>query len=217
MDSQKIRRNTALITSLLVAAVGLFIIAGCSSIKQTNFWMDPSYHAGPMKKILVVAMRRDALTRRMWEDAIVNAINGKDNSGTTAVASYELFPENVPDTLNARQKTEEDNFDGVLLIANSSLDTTSNYVPGYSSIEPVTVYNGWRNRYYTYYANIYHEGYTETDSLISIRTDLLATKDGGKMIWSVTSQALNPSSREQIRIEVAEKVEALLKKKKLIY
>jgi hypothetical protein len=217
MDNNKIRQYAVLITSWFGIIVAAFITAGCASTRQTNLWMDPMYHSGPMNKILVVAMRRDPLTRRMWEDAIVTALGRKEHAGTVAVASYELFPDKVPDSLEVRQKTQEDNFDGVLLVANSLIDTTSNYIPGYSSEEPVTVYNYRWGRYVTYYEWIYHPGYTETDSTISVRTDLLAPNDGGKMIWSVTSEAIDPSSPDQVRKAVAERIEKLLKKERLIY
>jgi len=217
MNSRKTRQNAVLLTLWCTIIAGALVTAGCMSTQETNLWMDPAYHSGPMKKILVIAMRRDQLTRRMWEDAIVQAVSGKKHAGTVAVASYQLFPDSVPDSLNARQKTQEDSFDGVLLVANASIDTTMSYVPGYSSEEPVTIYNYRWERYVTYYETIYHPGYTETDSIISVRTDLMAPNNGGKLVWSVTSEAIDPSSPDQIRRALAERIEKLLKKERLIY
>ena len=217
MNSRTLRQNALLLTSCCIIFVGALITAGCMSTQATNLWMDPMYRSGPMKKILVVAMRRDQVTRRMWEDAIVKAVGDQDHGGTTVVPSYQLSPGDVPDSTSIRRITRENSFDGVLLVADASIDTTLYYVPGYYSDEPVTEYNYRWDRYVTYYEDIYYPGYIEADSTISVQTDLMAPDDDGKLVWSATSEAIDPSSADQVRHAVAEKVASLLKKDRLIY
>jgi len=193
------------------------IIGGCSSTQQADLWMDPSYKAPPMKKMLVIAVRKNELRRRMWEDAIASDINGKSKSQTEAVASYQLFPEAVPDTQAVRVKATEDGFDGVLVVARSKLGTSASEVPGYITTEPVTVYRRWWNAYVTRYEEVYHPGYTEIDTTISVRTDLLLPSEDGRLIWSVTSKAIDPSSPQSFRSGVADGVADRLKRDKIIY
>jgi hypothetical protein len=74
--------------------VVLFIVS-CGGTQLTNLWKDPSYNGPPLKKLMVIAFRRDPVNRRMWEDAVVNAI-GQQKSTASVVPSYQLFPNDVP-------------------------------------------------------------------------------------------------------------------------
>jgi hypothetical protein len=162
-------------------------------------------------------MRKDQLKRRMWEDAIVTLLNNKEHAGTVAVASYQLFPDDVPDTLAVRLKSQEEGFDGVLLVARAQSDTLTNDVPGYIATEAVTKYSYRWNAYVTNYQDVYHPGYTETETTLSVRTDLLLPQADGKLVWSVTSQAVDITSFDQFRNSVADRVVSQLKKERMIY
>ena len=199
MVSQSTCRNACLIMLLIAIAASVVIVGGCGSTQQTNFWMDPSYNAAPLKKLLVIAMRKDQLARRMWEDAIVTMLNNNEHAGTVAVASYQLFPDDVPDTLTVRLKSQEEGFDGVLLVARAQSDTLTNDVPGYIGSEMVTRYSYRWNAYVTNYEDVYHPGYTETETTVSVRTDLILPQGDGKLVWSVTSQAVDITSADLFR------------------
>jgi hypothetical protein len=200
---------------VLAAAASVVAISGCGSTQLINLWKDPSYQTGPLKKVLVVAMRKDELRRRMWEDAFVSAL-GEDHSGTVAIPSYQLFPERVPDTLALEQKTAEEGFDGVLVVARVHRDTLKTDVPGYVTVEPFPQYNYRWNTYVTYYENVYHPAYTESQAVFSVRTDLLLPQEGGKLVWSGTSKEIDPASPERFRKSVADLVMDRLSKAHLI-
>ena len=55
-------------------AVTIVIAAGCGTTELTNLWKDPSYSAPPLKKLMVIAFRKNQINRRMWEDAVVGTI-----------------------------------------------------------------------------------------------------------------------------------------------
>lgn len=217
MVSQNTYRNACLIALLMTMTVGVVIIGGCGSTQQTDLWVDPSYNATPMKNILVIAMRKDQLRRRMWEDAIVSALGSRKQAGTVAVASYQLFPNEVPDTLAVRLKTKEDGYDGVLLIVRAHRDTLTNEVPGYTMNELVTEYSLRWKAYVTHYEDVYYPGYTETETTVSVRTDLLVPKEDGKLVWSVTSQTVDPTSADQFRNSVADGVVRQLQRDRFAY
>ena len=217
MVSQSTYRNAGLITLLISITVGVVAIGGCGSTQQANLWVDPSYNAAPMKTILVIAMRKDQLRRRIWEDAIVTALGSRKHSGAVAVASYQLFPNDVPDTLAVRLKTKEEGFDGVLLVAKAQRDTFTNDVPGYTASEPVTTYSRRWNAYVTRYEDVYHPGCAETETTVSVRTDLSVPQEDGKLVWSVTSQSVDPTSGDQFRNSVAGRVASQSKKERFIY
>jgi hypothetical protein len=170
-----------------------------------------------MKKILVIAMRKSELRRRMWEDAIVSAPGSKKQAGTVAVPSYQLFPNDVPGTQAVRLRTNVEGFDGVLIVARAKRGTLTNDVPGYVESVPVTKYSRRWNAYVTRYEDVYHPGYTEIDTTFSVRTDLLLPQEDGKLVWSVTSQSVGPASADQFRKSVANGVAKQLKKNMIIY
>jgi hypothetical protein len=200
---------------ILAVAASAMIAGGCGSSQLVNLWKDPSYQAGPLKKVLVIAMRKDELRRRMWEDAFVSAL-GEDRSGTVAIPSYQLFPDRVPDTLAVEQKTKEEGFDGVLVVARVHRDTVKTDVQGYVTVEPFPEYNYRWNTYVTYYENVYHPAYTESQAVFSVRTDLLLPQEGAKLVWSGTSKEIDPSSPDQLRKSVADRVMDQLSKAHLV-
>jgi hypothetical protein len=210
-------RNACLITLLMSMAISVVIVSGCGTTQQANLWVDPSYNAAPMKKLMVIAMTPDQLRRRMWEDAVVSVLNSKEHAGTVAVACYQLFPKDIPDTITIRLKTKEEGFDGVLIVAKAQRDTTTNDVAGYTTNELVTRYSMRWNAYVTRYEDVYHPGYTETETTVSVRTDLLVPQEDGRLVWSVTSESVDPTSAEQFRSSVANGVASQLKKERFIY
>ena len=135
----KFRKVLATIEVILILATAalLMVAGGCGSTQLANLWKDSSYNAAPLKRVLIIAMRKDQLSRRIWEDAFVSALK-EDHVGTVAVASYQLFPDEVPDTLVVREKTREEGFDGVLVVARVESDTLKTDVPGYTMNEPVS-------------------------------------------------------------------------------
>jgi hypothetical protein len=217
MVRQSAYRSACWVTLLTTIALAVGSTGGCGSTQQVNRWVDPSYNAAPLKKVLVIAMRKDQLRRRMWEDAFVTTLSSKEHAGTVAVASYQFFPDRVPDTLAIRLKTTEEGCDGVLLVAAAQRDTLTTDVPGYTTNERVTEYSRMWHVYVTRYEDVYHPGYVETETITSVRTDVLLAQEDGKLVWSVTSQSVDVTSADQFRKSVASRVVSLLKKEHFVY
>jgi hypothetical protein len=213
----KFRKVLATIDVILIlaTAASLMFLGGCGSTQLVNLWKDSSYQAAPLKKIMVVAMRKDQLRRRMWEDAFVSALREND-SGTVVVASYQLFPDEVPDTLVVREKTKEEGFDGVLVVARVERGTLKTDVPPYTTNEPVSVYKPRWNTYVTRYETVYHPGYTDSSTVVSVRTDLLLVQEEGRLVWSATSKEIDPASPDQFRHSVADLVMDKLAKERIV-
>jgi hypothetical protein len=116
-----------------------------------------------------------------------------------------------------RLKTEDEGIEGVLIVANAQRDTFTNDTPGYTANEAITTYSRRWNAYVTRYEDVYHPGYSDTETTVSVRTDLLVLREDGKMVWSITSQAVDPTSADQFRSSVAERIANQLKKGRYIY
>jgi len=209
-------RASSIALLALAVILGTVLLAGCGATRQTDLWSDPTYKAGPVKKIMVVAIRKDQLRRRMWEDAMVNALQSKTDNGTITVASYQLYPVNIPDTTEVVRTARSEGYDGVLVVARVELDSLTNQIPGYMAREQVTSYNRRWGSYVTRWEDVYHEGYSETETTLSVRVDLLLSQDDGKLVWSVTSMTVDPTSAEDFRSSVADRVASQLKKNQYI-
>jgi hypothetical protein len=190
---------------ILAASASLMFVSSCGTTQMVNLWKDPSYQATPLKKIMVIAMRKDQLSRRMWEDAFVSQLQ-KDRTQTVAVSSYHVFTDEVPDTMEIRDKTKEEGFDAVLVVSKVERDTVFTHMQGYITDEPYTDYSYWWGTYVTRYAVIYHPDYIEAQTQVSVRTDLLLVPENGRLVWSGTSEEIDPSSPDQFRKSVAELV-----------
>jgi hypothetical protein len=193
------KKNTKFIPAAVLFCL-MFLIQSCSSSVLVNVWNDPSYHDPPLKKILVIAIRKDAVQRRIWEDAFTSEFS---RQGVKAISSYSLFPDALPDTDQVVGTVLKNGFDGILISSHLSAGARTHYVESYVTLETNSKFNPFTNSYSIYYRDVEHPGYT--DSLVVKRhaIDFWITKDGGRMIWGATSDTPELNTVEDIHNDVA--------------
>jgi hypothetical protein len=191
----------------------LFLIAGCVSSELVDIWSDSSFQPPSLNKMLVISVSKNPVQRRMWEDAF-SAELVKHN--VTVTPSYRLFPDAVPDTNQFMQIVGSNSFDGVLVTRRLPSELKTEYVQGYITNEQNTRYDRRRDRFNTYYREIDHAGYIDSQK-IDIRTiDVWATRNEGQMIWSATSKTPEPNSVQAVRPEIVNLVISELTKQRII-
>jgi hypothetical protein len=188
----------ALVVGILAA--GIF---GCSSAQLVNVWKNPEQPTATLTNMLVITMKRDAAIRRLWEDSFVNALRVH---GVSATPSYELFPTELPDTQQVVAAVHDNGYDGVIITTRLPHKTTSQYMPGYITQVPVYGYDPWYNTYSMYYRDVYQPGYFATDTIIRYRTDVMDTKDKGELVWTATSEVIDPTSSQAVDHEITEMI-----------
>jgi hypothetical protein len=164
-------------------------------------WRDQSVPRAAINNVLVVSIRRDAAGRRNWEDGFVSSLRAH---GVKATASYTIFPAGAPDTSVLAAAVRGTGYDGVLLSHQVEGSTEARYVPGYGTTEPVYGVNLWSGHYSTYYARVYSPGYIETDQIVRYETELYLTRARDRLVWTGTTESINPSSSKQINGEIAD-------------
>jgi putative lipoprotein len=97
--------------SLLAGATAAWFSGCASSSGLSNMWRDPSFESEPMQDVLVVAIKKHATNRRLWEDGLVVEL-GK--YGVNSTPSYRLFPNALPDTAQVVDASRRDRSDSVL-------------------------------------------------------------------------------------------------------
>jgi hypothetical protein len=183
-------------------AVGCLIglMCGCASSSLVDKWHDPSFQAPPLAKVLVIAVRKEPTKRRIWEDAFTNELTKR---GVAAISSYSLFPDAPPDTVQIAESVHANGFDGVLAIIRLPTQTDRHYVQGYTTVDQNVDYATYWQRYGTYYHEIDHPGYVDSQSVALRTIDISTTGNGGKMIWSATSRTPDPASVSDLQQGIA--------------
>jgi hypothetical protein len=176
------------------------LVAACTSTSLVNMWKNPVEPRQPMHSLLVVTLRKSNVTRRVWEDGFVTALK---SHGIDATPSYALFPNAAPDTTSLLSAVREHGFDGVLVAHQLSATTRTRYVPGYMTSEPATYVTPWTGHYYGYFADIYSPGYIESDRVVRYEVEVWAAHGGGQLVWSGTTESINPQTNGQINSEIA--------------
>jgi len=188
-------------SALLLACVVAGALGGCAANTQlVDMWRDPTAAQRPIRKMLVVAFRRDETSRRIWEDGFVTALS---KEGVEATPSYTLFQQDVPDTEEIEDAVRDHNFDGVLFAHSIGATTQSTYVPGYTHYEPVWVRSRWSYNYHSYYAEVHEPGYVATDRIVRHRVDVWNTAADWRLVWSGTTESFNPNSSRDLNRHIA--------------
>ena len=185
---------------IVLAAVCLTSLTlGCGTSAQlVDMWRDSSYAEAPLQKVLVVALTRDMLERRIMEDSFISSFA---DQGVTVTPSYQLFPDAPPRPEELEGVASKNEHDGVLVLTKAGRDEKEVYVPGYTETKKVVERKHW-GVYEEHFEVIQHEGHTRTQVVVRMKGELLAAQDG-RLLWTATSEVVDPSSREEFRRAVA--------------
>jgi len=188
-------------TALIAGLAALALLGGCAaSTELSDMWRDPDFQGPPLRNVVVIAMRRNSVQRRLWEDGFASEF---DRYGVRATPSYKLFPEQLPDTSEMMGAIADRGFDGVLITRRAGTGTERHYVPGYVTARPVTYRSPWTGWYHTAWADVYQPGYVETDRLVYNDVELWDLRDEGGMVWAGTTHTVNPSSGQEVNHEIS--------------
>ena len=195
--------NKILGKAVIAATLGCLIIQmyGCvSSSILVDKWYDPSLKVPPLGKMLVISVRKDATKRRIWEDAFTGELAKR---GVAAISSYSLFPDAPPDTDQVIATVKANGFDGILAIFRLPTETNKYFVQGYTTQIQDVRYSPYWNRYWTFYRDIVHPGYTDSQTVDIRAIDVTTTGNGGRLIWSATSRTPDPRSVTDVQRGIA--------------
>jgi len=196
---------------VLLLAFVASILTGCgASTKITKSWKDPdsSIKTDTQDKTLIIAMVKDAVTRRMIEDNLVKRL------GARAIPSYTIFTDDMLKNLSTeafQDKVKKDAYKYVLLMRLADIEKETSYVPG-----TTTGYYGGYGRYYGYGMGMYSTpGYYTTDKNYFVETTVFSV-DPDKMLWTGTTKTVNPSSVDKTVTKIADAVAYKMKEDKFL-
>lgn len=159
------------------------LLAGCSSTQVKSVWKDPS-HAGRLQRIMVIAVAKEPINRRILEDEYVVQLKAR---GMDAIASYSTLPDRSQDDQAAIAKmVEQLGADTVLVSRLVSKRTVRVYYPATITHRP-HYYGTWPDYYRHGYDLINAPGYTTKYEYALMETNVYDTRDD-KLIWAVTTE-----------------------------
>jgi hypothetical protein len=188
---------------LMMLCCGMTLLESCSSSQLSDVWNSPSYQGGPLKKFLIISMRKNPAQRRIWEDAFVGEFA---SHGIQALPSYHSFPDALPDTNQIMKTVDEKGFDGIVIISLLDPKKKSYYIPGTTTYEIQSQYNAFRKKYDIYYYSVQHPGYVESE-IINCRTiEVWDVRDKGEIVWGAVSNSPETNSANTVSVDIADMV-----------
>ena len=176
---------------LLLPLVLVALLAGCAATKLKDSWKNPKYSGPAFKKILVLGVSSEAVTRRSFEDTFAGALQ---DSGVSAIPSYTLISRNgriEEDKL--RTAVAETGADGVLITRVVNIDQKSQTSPGYVTLVPGGGYYGGFYGYYGAAWGHYTPPATYTYKVLTLETNLWEVKSED-LAWSGFTEITDPST-----------------------
>jgi hypothetical protein len=207
-------------TNVCVTLVFAAIFSGCGPTQKiTNSWINPEAHSkGPYESIFVMVMAHSQAASFDVEDRMALTIVSR---GPKAVRSSDVFPPQLSLSGNfTREQLAEaikrTGCDAVFIIAVLDVKNVETYRPG-TAYYPMNygMYGSYYG-YYNYYSpQVYSPGYYSSDKTYYIESNFYDLASD-QLLWSIQSEAYNPSSLESWFKEYSYQLINELKNEKLI-
>jgi hypothetical protein len=185
--SRAIRNLTAFVV------LSTLLLSACVTTQLNSAWKDPGY-SGSLRKVMVVAVAKNPINRRVFEDEFVRQLRAR---GADAVASYTVVPDGrQSDQTVIDQKLKEMGADAMLITRMVSKKTVKTYVPGTVYLPPPS-YGRWRDYYGTGYMAMETPGYVAENEYAVMESNLYDARND-KLIWAVSSETGTQGSNDRL-------------------
>ncbi len=187
--------------------------------KITTSWINPEAKTkGPFKSIFVMVLAKSNAASFDVEEMMATTINSRGNK---AVMSSDVFPPQlaVSESLSQEQMAEaikKTGSDAVLIIAVLDVLKVDTYHPS-TSYYPMNygMYGSYYGYYNYYYPQVSSPGYYSSDRTYYIESNFYDLASN-QLLWSIQSEAYNPTSLESWYKEYSYQLLAELKNEGLI-
>jgi hypothetical protein len=201
---------------LIALALSFFFFAGCSKTSVTSTWKKSDYIGQPFTSIMVVGLTKDHTHKLLWEDTMGDRL--RQHGIKTVVSSLSAFPNDKK--IDEKEILAYANNKGIEAVLVTRLVDTKKekvYHPRSGVYHDVAFgHYGRFDSFYPYaYNNVYSPGYTTTQDIVLLQTNLYQVK-GQELIWNMSSDTFDSKSTNKLMESVSEKVLATLKKDQLI-
>jgi len=182
MSHAPVRRLRAL--ALALAVVALALVASCAPNRLLRQHANPEYVGKPFKRVLVVAVTRENVLGRVYEDRMVALLGQRGITGVPAYAS--LGTAGAVDEATLRGVIAKTGVDGMLITRTTSVDESTVTTPGYTVT--VGIGTGWGG-FYNYYSGVWQTSYVPPQTTVvgptrTVSETRLFDAKSGALAWS---------------------------------
>lgn len=189
----------------LIAVMLMLLCFACSKTKITDSWKDPSYTNGPMTSVLVIAVARDQIARRSYEENFVLTLK---QQGVEAYASYRESSDDPVTKEDIMAMVKKLGVKYVLITTLIGVDKEKEYHPPQTYVTPRPGL-GYYGYYYRAYDVVHEPGYYTTNVKVSMETTVYDAETE-KPVWMARSQTMNPdSSTDVVKSVISELANAM--------
>jgi hypothetical protein len=93
-------------------------------------------------------------------------------------------------------------FDGIIITRRLPRSINTLYVNGYVSRESETKFSERKQRFFTYYRDVEHAGYVDTQKVANRSIEVWSTDSNSRMIWSAVSETPEPATAEAVHRDI---------------
>lgn len=187
----------------------LALLSGCETTTVTTVWKSPD--AGqfkPFNKVVTLVLNATPGERRAAEDTMAAQVHR-----AKAIPAYSILSdEDIRDREKVKSTLTANGIDGAIVLRLVSAEKTTTYTPpSYDySYRPRSFY-GWD------YSQepIYRPGSTITDVVYRGEVSVYSVTDG-KLLWTGTSETVNPAEIQDLVTQVANATRAELRKQGML-
>jgi len=205
------KRFTRSLLTLVGIALGL--LNSCGGTDLTYVWKDPRYGGGYLRSVMVVGVSENLERRRVFEEAFVREF---EKRGIKAVASIKTLG---PDTRLTRDtvKAEAARLPVDAVLATRLVSAREEAIDQPASIYsmPSAQYSNMDLYFYSWDALSAYPGALGKQYVVRLQTNVFDI-DTEKLIWTVSSQTVEPESVREIIESLCKSVMDRLRQDKLI-
>jgi len=198
----------------LAGACALTVVAAAAGTKMVESKQGERPQEGPPRKILVLVVSPDPVSRSDYEDVIAGELTLR---GVTAIASHVSFPELPKERGPFEEKLIAEGFDALTLCRLVGMNDKLQWREGELTYSPEYLGMGFWGGYWFTFQQVFVPGYLQKETKVRVRTDFWRTSGKeGRLVWSGTSETLDPVNAPRMGRQVGAAVAKALAKAKLI-
>lgn len=168
---------------IIFPLISFVLLAACSTTQVKSVWKDPTYIGKPLK-IMVVAVSKEAITRRMVEDEFVLQLKAH---GVEGIASYSVLPDKKQHDQEAISKmVGQLGADSVLISRLVSKRNVRVYYPATITHRPHR-YSKWPYYYQDGYEMVNTPGYSTKYEYALMEINLYDASNDN-LLWAATTE-----------------------------
>jgi hypothetical protein len=194
------------LSAFVFACVAVIVACASSGGRMLQSWKEPSVKKLDFERVVAIALVEDGPTRRLAESEMARII------GPEAVPGSKVIPENeMRDIEKVKARLKAEGFDGAITIRLVDAQTEVRHE---QDPLPTAYYTIWG---YYGFAWVAERGpsYMTLDSKLQIEVNIYSLENE-KLLWSGTTETMQPRLMETLIKDVADVVSKRLKREGLI-